>query len=76
MPADDEMSIDERRKYLKRMEPRYRVGTKEQRGALLGGDGAGHGIASREPDPAPQWCEPGADIPPAAARHGVRGSRG
>lgn len=36
MPADDEMTIDERRKYLKRMEPRYRAGTKEQRGELLG----------------------------------------
>jgi hypothetical protein len=36
MPADDEMTIDERRKYLKRMEPRYRMGTKEQRGELLG----------------------------------------
>ncbi len=36
MPADDEMTIDERRKYLKRMESRYRTASKERRGELLG----------------------------------------
>lgn len=36
MPADDDMTVNERRKYLKRMEPRYRAGTEEQRGELLG----------------------------------------
>ena len=36
MPADDEMTIDERRKYLRRMGPRYRTASKERRGELLG----------------------------------------
>ncbi len=35
MPADDEMTVDERRKYLKRMARRYLAADREGRGALL-----------------------------------------
>lgn len=35
MPADDEMTIDERRKYLKRMATRYSMAQRDERGALL-----------------------------------------
>src|ERR1039458_7261874 len=35
MAASDPMSIEERRKYLKRMEPIYRKGGKQERGRLL-----------------------------------------
>ena len=35
MPADDKMSIDERRKYLKRIYPRYRDADRTTKGALL-----------------------------------------
>lgn len=35
MPANDEMSLDERRKYLKRMWPRYATADREQRTQLL-----------------------------------------
>lgn len=35
MPADDEMSLDERRKYLKRMWPRYAAADRQQRSLLL-----------------------------------------
>ncbi len=35
MPAEDTMTIDERRKYLKRMAPRYRAADRAGRGALL-----------------------------------------
>jgi hypothetical protein len=35
MPNEDEMSIDERRKYLKRMKVRYEKGNRKQRSALL-----------------------------------------
>lgn len=35
MPADESMTIDERRKYLKRMSRRYATGSREERGALL-----------------------------------------
>lgn len=35
MPSEDEMSIDERRKYLTRMKVRYKKGNRKQRGALL-----------------------------------------
>ncbi len=35
MPADDEMTIDERRKYLKRMVKRYRAADRKGRGELL-----------------------------------------
>ena len=35
MPSEDEMSIDERRKYLKRMKVRYEQGNRKQRRSLL-----------------------------------------
>jgi hypothetical protein len=35
MPAEDKMTIDERRKYLRRMKPRYDEATKQKRGELL-----------------------------------------
>ena len=35
MPADDKRSIDERRKYLKRIYPRYRDADRTTKGALL-----------------------------------------
>ena len=35
MPTEDEMSVNERRKYLKRMSVRYVVATRTQRGQLL-----------------------------------------
>ena len=35
MPSEDEMSIDERRKYLKRMKGRYEQANRKQRSALL-----------------------------------------
>lgn len=35
MPKEDEMSIDERRKYLKRMKVRYEKGSRKERSALL-----------------------------------------
>ena len=35
MPTDDKMSIDERRKYLKRMYPRYRDADRTTKGMLL-----------------------------------------
>jgi hypothetical protein len=35
VPAEDAMTIDERRKYLKRMAPRYRAADRAGRGALL-----------------------------------------
>src|SRR5579864_7119916 len=35
MPSEDEMSIQERRKYLKRMQVRYEQGDRKQRSALL-----------------------------------------
>ncbi len=35
MPSEDEMSIDERRKYLKRMKVRYEQAERKQRSALL-----------------------------------------
>jgi hypothetical protein len=35
MPSEDEMSIDERRKYLKRMKVRYEKGNRKQRSTLL-----------------------------------------
>ncbi len=36
MPEQEAMTIDERRKYLKIMRPRYKKGTRRERGALLG----------------------------------------
>src|SRR3712207_8685032 len=35
VPAEDAMTIDERRTYLKRMAPRYRASDRAGRGALL-----------------------------------------
>ena len=35
MPSDDEMTIEERRKYLKRMKPRYVQAKRTERGVLL-----------------------------------------
>jgi len=35
VPADDTMTIDERRKYLRRMQRRYRKATRQERSALL-----------------------------------------
>lgn len=35
MPMTDEMTIDERRKYMKRMAPRYRKASRKERGPLL-----------------------------------------
>jgi hypothetical protein len=35
MPTEDEMTLDERRKYLKRMKPRYLKAKRGQRSALL-----------------------------------------
>lgn len=35
MPSEDEMTIDERRKYLKKQQERYRKGTRKERGQLL-----------------------------------------
>lgn len=44
MPADDEMSIDERRKYLKRMVRRYLAADRQGRGELLTEMGAVTGM--------------------------------
>ncbi len=35
MPIDDKMTVDERRKYLKRMSPRYAKGDRREQGELL-----------------------------------------
>ena len=35
MPTEDEMSVNERRKYLKRMKERYVVAKRAERGRLL-----------------------------------------
>lgn len=35
MPSEDEMTIDERRKYLKKQQERYRTATRKERGQLL-----------------------------------------
>ena len=35
MPNDDKMSIDERRKYLKLVDPRYRKSNRAERSRLL-----------------------------------------
>lgn len=35
MPTEDEMTLDERRKYLKRMKPRYMKAKRGERSALL-----------------------------------------
>src|SRR5579859_2067520 len=35
MPTEDEMTLDERRKYLKRMKPRYMQAKRGERSALL-----------------------------------------
>jgi len=35
MPTEDEMTLDERRKYLKRMKPRYLKAKRGERSALL-----------------------------------------
>ena len=35
MPSEDEMTIDERRKYLKKQQERYRKATRKARGQLL-----------------------------------------
>lgn len=35
MPADDEMTIDERRKYLKKLRPRYAAADRAEKGRLL-----------------------------------------
>ncbi len=35
MPTEDEMSVNERRKYLKRMSGRYVAATRAERGQLL-----------------------------------------
>ncbi len=35
MPTEDDMTLDERRKYLKRMKPRYVKAKREERSALL-----------------------------------------
>ncbi|TMD46748.1 MAG: integrase, partial [Chloroflexi bacterium] len=35
MPTEDEMTLDERRKYLKRMKPRYLKAKRKERSQLL-----------------------------------------
>ena len=35
MPTEDEMTLNERRKYLKRMKPRYLKANRKERGFLL-----------------------------------------
>ena len=52
MAASDPMSIEERRKYLKRMEPIYRKGGKQERGRLLNEMEGCHWDASKELDAA------------------------
>lgn len=49
MLSDERMSIDERRKYLKLVAPRYALAKRRKRSELLTRDGSGHGVTSEEP---------------------------
>jgi len=67
MPTDEEMTLDEHPKYLRRMKKRYDKADRVERAHLLD-DGTRDGIAPEESDSTEEW---GPGAPPA---HGTTAS--
>lgn len=60
MRNEEKMSIDERRKYLKLVVPRYSRSDKAGKGGILTGDGSGDGATPQKPDQADGYAQSGA----------------
>ncbi len=50
MPGEEKMSVDERRKYMKLVAPRYLKAGRKEQGEILTRNGKSHPVAPQEPD--------------------------